>query len=129
MFCGVAFNIAWALLPCCLSMGKVKRDFWDIYMTTFLESVISEIENLWGWSFFPKYLKYKLDFKNVAKNWENHFCFGDNCIGIGIVKLSLLRTGHFSSAANVLTSSPKTLHVNKRDFFQLNWLGRDQWIL
>ena len=41
---------------------------------------------------------------------------------------SLLRTGYFSSAANVLRSSPKVLHVNKRDFFQLNSLGRGQWV-
>ena len=35
-------------------------------------------------------------FKNGAKNWEKFFCFGDNCIWIGIAKLSLLRTGYFS---------------------------------
>ena len=33
------------------------------------------------------------------------------------VKLSLLGTGYFSSAADVLTSSPKIWHVNNRDFF------------
>ena len=32
------------------------------------------------------------------------------------LKLSLLGTGYFSWAANVLTSSPKIWHVNKRDF-------------
>ena len=78
--------------------------------------------------FFSRYSKFKLDFKHVARNWEKLFCFWDNCIWIGIVKLSVLRTGYFSSAANVLTSSPKILHVNKRDFFQLNWLCSDQWI-
>ena len=62
-------------------------------------------------------------FKNAAKNWEIDFSFLDNYIWIGIVKLSLLRTGYFSSAANVLTSSPKIWHVNKRDFFQLIRLG------
>ena len=49
------------------------------------------------------------------------FSFWDNCIWIGIVKLSLLRTGCFSSEANVLRSSPKIWHVNKRDFFKFNW--------
>ena len=78
--------------------------------------------------FFSKYLKFIVDFKNATKNWENVFCFWDNCFWIGIVKLSLLRTGYFSSAANVLTSSPKILHVNKRNVFQLNWFGSDQWI-
>ena len=78
--------------------------------------------------FFSKYLKFKLDFKNVGKNWEKVFCFWYHCIWIGIVKLSLLRTGYFLSAANVLTKSSKIFYVNKRNFFQLNWLGRDQWI-
>ena len=63
---------------------------------------------------------FNLDFERAAKNWEKVFCFWDNCIWIGIVKLSLLRTGYFSSVANVLTSSSKILHVNKRDIFQLN---------
>ena len=78
--------------------------------------------------FFWKYSEFKLDFKNPAKNLDKVFCFWDNCIWIGIVKLSLLRTGYFSSAPNVLTNSNKILQVNKRDLFQLNWLGRDQWI-
>ena len=51
-----------------------------------------------------------------------------NCIWIGIAKLSLLRTGYFSLAANVLKSSQKIWHVNKRDVLRLNWLGSDQWI-
>ena len=77
---------------------------------------------------FSKHSKFQLHFKKAAKNYKKVFCFWDNCIWTGIVKLSLLRTGYFSSAANVLTSSPKIFHVNKRDFFQLNWLGSDQWI-
>ena len=78
--------------------------------------------------FFSKCLKFNLKFKKATKIWEKVFCFWDNCIWIGIVKLSLLRTGYFSSGANVLTSSPKIWHVNKRDFFKLNWLGSDQWM-
>ena len=81
-----------------------------------------------GVIFFSKCLKFKLDFKNAAKNWEKVFCFWDNCIWIGIVKFSLLKIGYFSLEANVLPNSTKIWHVNKRDFFQLNWLGRDQWI-
>ena len=76
---------------------------------------------------FFKMFKINLDFKNAAKNWEKIFCFWDNCIWIGIVKLSLLRTGYFSSAANVWTSSLKIFQVNKRDLFQLNWLDSDHW--
>ena len=56
----------------------------------------------------PESLKFKLDFKNVAETWENFFWFWDNCIWIGYVKLSLLRTGFFSSARNMLRRSPKT---------------------
>ena len=89
---------------------------------------ISEIQNLWGSSFFSKCLKFIVDFKNAAKNSENVFCFWDNCIWNFIVKLSLLTRGYFSSAANVLTSSPKIWHFNNRNFFQINCLGSDQWI-
>ena len=35
-------------------------------------------------------------------------------------ELGPLNSLYFSSAANVLTSSPKILHVNNRDFFLLN---------
>ena len=78
--------------------------------------------------FFSKCLKFKLYFKNAAKNSEKVFCFRDNYIWIGIVKFSLIRIEYFSSAANVLTCSPKIWYVNKRDFSWLNQLGRDQWI-
>ena len=97
-----------APLPCCLSKGYLKRDFSDIYLTTHSEFVTSEIQNLWGSSF--------------------NFFFWDNCIWIGIVKLSPLRTGYVSSTGNVLTTSPKSWHIKNRDFFQLNCLGSDQWI-
>ena len=77
---------------------------------------------------FSKCLKFNLDLKNATKKWKNNFGFWDYCIWISIVKMSVLRTGYFSSAANVLPSSPKVLHVNKRDFFQLNFLGSDRWM-
>ena len=94
----------------------------------FSQSVTSEIQKRWGSSFFSTRSKFKLLFRKAAKNWEKVFCFRENYIWIGIVKLSLLRTGYFSSPGNVLTSSPQILHVNKRDFFQLNWFGSDEWI-
>ena len=78
--------------------------------------------------FFSKCLKFKLDFKNAAKSSEKVFCFWDNFIWIVIIELSLLRKGYFSSVANVLTSRPKILHVNKLDFCWVNWLGSDQLI-
>ena len=119
MCCDADFKSSWARLPCCLSKDPLKRDFLDIYLTTFSESVISKIQNLRGLTFFPK---FNLDFKNAAQNWEKMFCFWGNCIRIDIVKVSLLRTGYLKSASNVLTSSPKIWHVNKRDFFRHNWL-------
>ena len=79
--------------------------------------------------FFSKCSKLNLDFKTSAKNEESFFCIWDICICIGIVKLSLLRAGYFSSDATVLTSCPKIFRFNKKDFFQLNWLSSDHWIL
>ena len=78
--------------------------------------------------FFSKYSKFNLDFKNAAKNSEKFFCFWDNGIWIGIVKLSLLTRGYISSVAKVLTSSAKIWHVNKRDFFEHNFHASNYWI-
>ena len=111
-----------------MSKGSLKLYFLDIYLITFSESVISETQKLWLSSFFSKSWKFKLDFKNDAKNAEKVLYFWENHIWIGIVKMSLWRTRYFSSAANMLTSSPMILHVNKKDFFRLDWLGSDQWI-
>ena len=44
---------------------------------------------------------------------------------ISNLKLSLLKTGYFSSVANALTSSLRILHVKKRDFFQDNVISSD----
>ena len=77
---------------------------------------------------FFKRIKFYCKFQQCSKKFRKSFCFWDNCIWIGIVKLSLLRREYFSFAANMLRSSPKILHVNRRDFFQLNWLGSDQWV-
>ena len=112
-----------------LSRRPLKLDFLDIYQATFSESGISEIRNLWGSHFFLKYQKFNLDLNNGAKNSEKVFCFWYNCIWIGIIKLPLLRTGYFSLAGNVSTSSPIVLHGNKTDFFEQDWICSDQWIL
>ena len=104
----------------------VLRGLFRIYLTTFSESEISEMQNLCGSSFYSKSLKVLVDCKNAPRNWEKVFCFWDNCIWIGIVKLPLLRTGYFSLGANVLKRSQKIWHVNKRDVFQQNLLSSDQ---
>ena len=105
-----------AQLPCCFSRDPPKLDFLDISRTTVLEAVIAKI------------LKIYSRFQKCSTKLRKSFFLRDNFIWTGIVKLSLLRIRYFSSAANVLTSSPKIWHVNKRDVFQLNWLGSDQWI-
>ena len=43
--------------------------------------------------FFSQYLKFNVDLENPPRNWEKVFCFWDKCIWIGIIKLSLSRTG------------------------------------
>ena len=67
-------------------------------------------------------------FQKSKKKLRKIFCFLYYCILICIVKLYLWRTGLFSLAGNVLTSSPKIWHVKNRNFFRLNWLGSCQWI-
>ena len=54
---------------------------------------------------FSKIFKNSARFQKCSKKSGKRFFLWDNCIWIGIVKLSLLRTGYFSSAADVLTSS------------------------
>ena len=69
-------------------MGPLKQDLLDIYLTTFSESVISELQKLLGSSFFSKWLKFNLDFKNAAKNWVNFF--GSQIIASELVSLNCL---------------------------------------
>ena len=62
----------------------------------------------------------------MQKKIRKRFLFGDNCVRIGCVKLSLLRREYLLSAVNVLTNSYKALHLTKTDFFRLNYLPNDQ---
>ena len=78
--------------------------------------------------FFFKRFRISAWLQKSRKRLRKTFFFTDNCIWIGIVKLSLLRTGYLSSESNVLTSSPKIWHVNKGDFFQLYCPGSYQRI-
>ena len=78
--------------------------------------------------FFRKRWIISAKFQKCSEKSENLFCFWDNWMWIGIVKLSLLRTRYFHWAANVLTSSTKILRLNKKDFLELSWLGSDQRI-
>ena len=87
------------------------RIFWNLTFETFVwpplsQFVLSGMLKLWGSSFFKKRSKYNVDLKNAQNSSEKDLSFLDNCIWIGCVKLSLLRTEYFSSAVNVLTRSP-----------------------
>ena len=53
--------------------GSTETEIFRDFLGTFLESVISELQKLWGWYVFWKCLKFKLDLKNVAENWEKFF--------------------------------------------------------
>ena len=62
----------------------------------------------------------------MQKKIRKSFLFGDNCVRIGCVQLSLLRREYLSSAVSVLTNSYKALRLTKTDFFRLNYLPNDQ---
>ena len=76
--------------------------------------------------FFKKCLKFKIISKMEQKSEKKFFVCEIILSELVSLNVPLLRTGYFSSAANVLTSSTKILHVNKKDFFQLDWFGSDQ---
>ena len=108
-----------------------QRVLWNGTFCTYIlprfpECVISKINQLWGSSFFWKCSKFKVDFENATKNREKAFCFWDNCVRIGCVKLSLLRKEYLSSAVNVLKKSYKALRLTKTDFFWHKYLPDDQ---
>ena len=63
--CDGDFGRTMARLPCRLLMCPMKQDFLDIYLVTFPESVIWEIQNLWGWYFSSKCLRFNSDLKNA----------------------------------------------------------------
>ena len=77
--------------PICLSKGPLKRDFLDIYLTTFFGIRNFGNRSVMRVIFFFKVAKFYLHFKNAEKYSHKAFCFLDNCIWIGCVKLSLLR--------------------------------------
>ena len=60
------------------------------------------------------------------KKIRKSFLFGDNCVRIGCVKLSLLGREYLSSAVNMLTNSYKAFRLTKTDFIRLNYLPHDQ---
>ena len=87
-------------------------------------SVSSKIHRLWGSSFFWKWSKLNLGFENDEKNSLKFFCFRDNCIWNNCNKFWLLRRKYLSSAVNVLTKNPKTLHIAKKRIVIIS----SQWV-
>ena len=62
----------------------------------------------------------------MQKKIRKRFLFGDICVRIYCVKLSLLRREYLSSTVNVLTNRYKALRLTKPDFFRLTYLPNDQ---
>ena len=125
--CDTDFNSVCARLPCCLSKGSLKRYFLDIFLSKHVFRV-PNFGNIQAVRVILFKKMFKILILKMQQKIEKKNCFSDSCIWIGIVKLSLLRTGYFSLVANVLANSPKIWHVNKRDIFQINCLPSDQWI-
>ena len=135
--CPSDFNSVWARSPCHLWKGPLKQDLLDIYLTTFFGVSKSENTSAMRVIFFRKCSKWNLNLENVKKHSQNIFGFWDNIPKIFLVfeiissenvaiKLSLLRRQYLLSAVNGLTNSPKILNITQRDFFNRNYLHRDQ---
>ena len=71
-YCDQDFNSACARLPCCSSKGCLKPDLIDIDLSRFSQSVMAEIQKLWG-SFFFKIFKILMQIlkkqKKILKNF------------------------------------------------------------
>ena len=93
-----------------------------------MQVVESEINKLWGSSFFWKWSNFNLDFENAEKSQGKIFYFIDNFTWIGSIKYSLLESEYLSTALNMLTNSLKISHITKRDFLQFNIVPIDQII-
>ena len=120
--CRLDFDSVSARLPCHMSDDPLKRDFLDIYLTTFFGVHNFKMTSYFFW----KCSKLNLNLENPKTDSENIFPFWDNCIWKSCNKLSLLRKEYLLSAPNGLTNSPKILHITQRDFFKLNFVHRDQ---
>ena len=70
-----------------------------------------------GSSFFSKCFKFDVDSRNLVKYPEKGFTFLDHYILIGCCKFWLLQREYLSSAAKILTKSPKGYNITKRDSF------------
>ena len=94
----------------------------------FRSPVSSKMHQLSLPSFYWTCSKFILNLENAKKSSENIFRSLHNSIWKCCNKLPLLRREYLSSAVNGLTNSPKILHITQRDFFNLNYIQRDQKI-
>ena len=74
---GAVLQIATVFRPIwrVLSKDPLKHGFLVIYLTIFCEAGISRNTSARGSSFFGKFFKFHIDFKNRKKNRQNFFCF------------------------------------------------------
>ena len=119
-------NSVWAPLLCCLWKDLLKGHFLDIYLIIFLRVPNFRNTSAMRAIFCLKILKLNVNFRNSEKNWEKVFCFWDNSIWIGCVKLSLLRREYLPSALSMLGKSLEILHITNRNFLKVNCLHSDQ---
>ena len=97
--------------------------FLDIYLTMFLgDRKFKTTFKISGSFFFWNSSKLE----NAKRNWENNFCFWDNCIRKNWYKLYLLRRKYLLSTVKRLTTSRGILYITQRDFFNQNYRHRDQ---
>ena len=89
-----------------------------------MQSIISEVHQLWGSSLFSKCSKFDAACGNAERNWANLFSFRDKWFWIGCVKNSLFTEREYSSlGVNMLTNSLKNSDTTKIEFFQTEVLS------
>ena len=123
--CGKSWNSISARLPCYLLKGLLKRDFLDIYLTTFFGIRYFENTSAMRIIFFLKILRIETKFPKCKKELQIIFPLLDSCTWKCCYNLCLMRREYFLSAPNVLKNSPKILHISLRNFLNLNCIHRD----
>ena len=69
--------------------------------------------------------KFYIHLKNAEKNWKKVFPVRYDCVWVGGVKLSALRTEYFWLVGNVLKNAPDVFPMTKTHFTKLNGLHTD----
>ena len=79
----VQISLVFGPLPCCFRRGCLKGVLLEISLTTLFG--VRNFRNTWVMrtSFFWKWSKFNINFKNAERIWENVFYLWENCIWIG----------------------------------------------